>query len=194
MEFLIAEGHSEPVKNFVNHSFRCAPTMGGNIDVANFNQNQMNTLRRVFHALNHFMVFMWKIGMGRMINIWPAVIGRIMVIKHRGRKSGKEYLTPVNYALVDNEIYCTAGFGSISDWYRNMLANPSIELWLPEGKRKACAEDVSDSPKRMFLLKQVIIASGFAAPLFGVDPKKPDAEFDAITKDYRLVHFILEKP
>lgn len=163
------------------------------MDVSNYTQKQMNTLRKVFHAMNHFMVFMWKIGWGRLMNFWPAVIGRIMVIKHRGRKSGKEYLTPVNYALVDGEIYCTAGFGSISDWYRNMLANPSIELWLPEGKRKARAEDVSDSPKRMFLLKQVIIASGFAAPLFGVDPKKPDAEFDAMTKEYRLVHFILEK-
>ena len=165
------------------------------MDVANFTQKQMNTLRKVFHTLNRFMVFMWKIGWGKMMNFWPAVIGRIMVIKHRGRKSGKEYLTPVNYALVDNEIYCTAGFGSISDWYRNMLANPDIELWLPEGKRKAHVEDISDSSNRLFLLRQVIIASGFAGPLFGINPKKlSDAQLDALSKDYRLVHFILEKP
>ena len=163
------------------------------MDVASFNQKQLNTLRKVFHALNRFMVFMWKIGWGRLINFWPAVIGRIMIIKHRGRKSGKEYLPPVNYAIVDGEIFCTAGFGSISDWYRNMLANPNIELWLPQGKCKAQAKDVSASPKRIFLLKQVIIASGFAAPLFGVDLKKPDAEFDAMTKDYRLIHFIMDK-
>ncbi len=74
-----------------------------------------------------------------------------MVIKHRGRRSGKEYLTPVNYAIVAGEIYCTAGFGSISDWYRNMLVNPRVELWLPEGKKWYCAEDVSASPDRMFL-------------------------------------------
>ena len=162
------------------------------MDVSTFTPKQMNRLRKVFHSMNHFMVWMWKMGWGKAINIWPAGFGRIMVIKHRGRKSGKEYLTPVNYAIVDGEIYCTAGFGSISDWYRNMLANPGIELWLPEGERKARAEDISDSPKRMFLLKQVIIASGFAAPLFGVDPKKPDGEFDAMTKDYRLVHFIID--
>ena len=164
------------------------------MDVANFTQKQMNTLRKIFHAMNHFMVFMWKLGWGKMMNFWPAVIGRIMVIKHRGRKSGKEYLTPVNYALVDDEIYCTAGFGSISDWYRNMLANPNIELWLPEGKRKARAEDISDSPNRLFLLRQVIIASGFAGPLFGINPKKiSDAQLDVLSKEYRLVHFILEK-
>src|SRR6266508_6547003 len=42
---------------------------------------------------------------GKMINIWPAGFGRIMVIKHRGRKSGKECLTPVNYAIIDGEIF-----------------------------------------------------------------------------------------
>ena len=143
--------------------------------------------------MNPFMVFMWKIGLGWTMNIWPAVSGRIMVIKHRGRKSGKEYLTPVNYALVDGEIYCTAGFGSMSDWYRNMLANPNIELWLPEGKRKARAEDISDSSNRLFLLRQVIIASGFAGPLFGINPKKlSDEQLDKLSKEYRLVHFIMD--
>ena len=164
------------------------------MDVSKFTPQQMNSLRKVFRAGNPFMVFMWKIRLGKAINIWPAGFGRIMVIKHRGRKSGREYLTPVNYALVDNEIYCTAGFGSISDWYRNMLANPDIELWLPEGKRKARAEDVSESPNRLFLLRQVIIASGFAGPLFGINPKKlNDVQLDALSKEYRLVHFILEK-
>jgi deazaflavin-dependent oxidoreductase (nitroreductase family) len=160
------------------------------MDVSNFTQKQMNTLRKVFHAFNHFMVWMWKMGWGKAINIWPAVMGRIMVIKHRGRKSGKEYLTPVNYAIVDGEIYCTAGFGSISDWYRNILVYPRVELWLPEGKHIACAEDISNSPRRLFLLRQVIIASGFAGPLFGVDPKKlNDEELNKVSKNYQLVHF-----
>jgi deazaflavin-dependent oxidoreductase (nitroreductase family) len=164
---------------------------GGNVDVSSFTPQQMNTLRRVFHAGNRFMVLMWKMGWGKSINIWPAGFGRIMIIKHRGRKSGREYLTPVNYAIVDGEIYCAAGFGSISDWYRNMLACPKVELWLPEGKMWFCAEDISDSPRRLFLLRQVIIASGFAGPLFGINPKKmDDARLDAVSKDYRIVHFI----
>jgi len=165
------------------------------MDVENFTPKQMETLRKVFRMMNRLMVFMWKIGWGKLINIWPAVIGRIMVIKHRGRKSGKEYLTPVNYAIVGSEIYCTAGFGSISDWYRNMLANPNIELWLPEGKRKAHIEDVSDAPNRLHFLRQVIIASGFAGPLFGINQKKlNDEQLDKVSKEYRLVHFIMDKP
>ena len=160
------------------------------MDVTKSTPQQMNSLRKVFHTMNRFMVFLWKIGLGKAINIWPAGFGRIMVIKHRGRKSGKEYLTPVNYAIVDGEIYCTAGFGSISDWYRNMLADPRVELWLPEGKRLMCAEDISHSPDRLYLLRQVIIASGFAGPLFGVNPKKLDDEqLSKVSKNYRLVHF-----
>src|SRR5574339_153916 len=129
------------------------------MDVSTFTPQQMNSLRRIFRAGNRFMVLMWKLGLGKSINIWPAGFGRIMVIKHRGRRSGREYLTPVNYAIVDGEIYCTAGFGSISDWYRNMLAYPKVELWLPEGKKWYCAEDISASSQRLFLLRQVMIAS-----------------------------------
>jgi deazaflavin-dependent oxidoreductase (nitroreductase family) len=163
------------------------------MDVSNFSKQQMSSLRRFFHTMNRFMVWMWKIGWGKAMNMWPAGIGRIMVIKHRGRKSGREYLTPVNYAIVDGEIYCTAGFGSVSDWYRNMLASPRVELWLPEGKAFYCAEDVSDSPDRLRLLRQVIIASGFAGPLFGINPRKlNDEQLDAVSKEYRLVHFRLE--
>ncbi len=162
------------------------------MDVSKFTQQQMNTLRKVFHSMNRFMVLLWRLGLGKAINVWPAGFGRIMVIKHRGRKSGKEYLTPVNYAIVEGEIYCTAGFGSISDWYRNMLVYPRVELWLPEGKHIACAEDISDSPRRLYLLRQVLIASGFAAPLFGINPKNlSDEQLDQISKEYRLVHFTL---
>ncbi len=163
------------------------------LDTPNYTPAQLQRLRRFFHGMNHFMVFMWKIGLGRFMNIWPAVGGRIMVIRHRGRKSGKEYLTPVNYAIVDKELYATAGFGSGTDWYRNIMASPDVQLWLPEGKRRAHACDVSDSPCRGKLLRAIIIASGFAGPLMGVDQKKlTDEEIVNISKDYRIVHFTLE--
>ena len=165
------------------------------MDVTKSTTKQMDSLRKGFRIMNRFMVSLWKLGMGRMINFWPAVVGRIMVIKHRGRKSGKEYLTPVNYAPVNGEIYCTAGFGPGSDWYRNMQANPDIELWLPDGKRKAHAEEISNSPDRLMLLRQVLIASGFAGPMFGVNPRKMnDEQLNDATKEYLLVHLIMNKP
>ena len=151
---------------------------------------QMNSLRYTFRILNHFMVFMWKIGMGKMLNLWPAVGGRIMVIKHTGRKSGRILYAPVNYAEEDGEVYCTAGFGTITDWYRNLMAKPEVELWLPNGNRKVKAKDISDSVQRLHLLRIVLIASGFAAWLFGgFDPKKiDDSALNKLTSDYRLIN------
>ena len=149
-------------------------------------------MRQALKSMNRFMILMWKARMGRLINFWPAVIGRIMVIKHVGRKSGLERLAPVNYAIVDGEIYCLAGFGSRSDWYRNIMDLPNVELWLPDGKFPARAEDVSDSPQRLLLIREILIASGFAAYTFGgINPYKvDDAALQELTAKYCLVHFV----
>ncbi len=144
-------------------------------------------LRRIFKSVNHFMLLFWRLGLGSWMK-WPELSGAIMVIKHTGCKTGLTRYTPVNYAVVDGDIYCTAGFGSTSDWYVNLLAIPQVEIWLPDGRWAGVAEDVSDSKERGALLRQVIIASGFAGPLFGADPKKlTDADFEKLMDSYRLI-------
>lgn len=147
-------------------------------------------MRQSFKRLNRIMVFMWKARMGRLINIWPEVFGRIMVIKHVGRKSGVTRHTPVNYAKVEGEVYCVAGFGAKSDWYLNIMELPDVELWLPEGKFPARAKDVSDSSQRLPLIREVLIATGFAAYLFGINPKEmSNMQLYGATTNYRLIHF-----
>lgn len=147
------------------------------------------TLRQAFKRFNPFMLLMWRLGLGPFVNLWPPVGGRILVIAHRGRKSGARRYTPVNYALVDGEIYCTAGFGSASDWYRNVAVNPNVEVWLPDGWWAGVAEDISDSPWRLPLLRQVLIGSGIVTYLAGIDPVRlTDTELEAVTNKYRLLH------
>jgi deazaflavin-dependent oxidoreductase (nitroreductase family) len=146
-------------------------------------------MARAFRAMNrYFMVPLWRSGLGKLLNIWPEVGGRIMVIVHRGRRSGRTYTTPVNYAPVDGELYCLAGFGGTSDWYKNLIATPQCEVWLPEGWWQAAAEDVSELPDRPRLMRAVLIGSGFAARVFGINPHTlSDEELDEVTKDYRLL-------
>ncbi|MBI3241271.1 MAG: nitroreductase family deazaflavin-dependent oxidoreductase [Chloroflexi bacterium] len=146
-------------------------------------------LRQSFKRfLNPFMLSMWRLGLGPFLNVWPSVGGRIMVIVHRGRKTGLKRRSPVNYAIVDGEIYCVAGFGSISDWYRNIMANPNVEVWLPEGWWTGVVEDISDSENRLALLRRVMIASGFAAYAAGLDPiRMSDEELGAATAKYPLM-------
>jgi deazaflavin-dependent oxidoreductase (nitroreductase family) len=144
-------------------------------------------LRQVFKVFNRFMILIWRLGLGSWGNgtKWG---GSVMVIKHTGRKSGKTYLTPLNYAVVEGNIYCTAGFGLKSDWYKNLLIHPQVEIWLPEGRWSGMAGDVTDSPERVSLIRQVLIASGFAGPLFGVDPSKySDGDLEMLMRTYRLI-------
>ena len=139
--------------------------------------------------LNPFMLTMWRLGLGWWINAWPEVVGRILVLTHIGRKTGAKRRTPVNYAIVDGEVYCTAAFGSIADWYRNVLAHPEVEVWLPDGWWAGIAEEVTQSEGRLPIMRQVLIGSGFAARVAGLNPySMTDEELDAVTAKYRLIH------
>jgi deazaflavin-dependent oxidoreductase (nitroreductase family) len=145
-------------------------------------------LRRSFRHFNRGMVLLWRLGFGRWINLWPSGSGRIMVITHVGRKSGRRFRTPLNYAEIDGDLYCTAGFGPGSDWYRNVLANPQVEVWLPGRSWAATVEDVSSSPQRLPLLREVLVASGFAAPAAGVPVRRlSEEDLAEKTADYQLL-------
>lgn len=145
--------------------------------------------------MNKFMVAMWRLGLGRWVNIWPTVFGRIMIIRHLGRRTKILRLTPVNFAFYQGELYCTAGFGAGADWYRNIVQEPVVEVWLPDGWWMAVIEDVSDQPGRIDRMRQVLIASGIVAPLFGIYPAtETDDELDRQTGVYRLLHVRLIEP
>jgi deazaflavin-dependent oxidoreductase (nitroreductase family) len=147
-----------------------------------------DALRKSFRSLNRFMVPLWRLGLGGLLNSWPSVGGRLMVLVHRGRRSGHEYRTPLNYAVVDGHVHCLAGFGGATDWYRNALAAPTVELWLPDGWWVAQAIDVSAAPERIELMRAVLIGSGFAAYVAGIDPRRwTDTQLQDKTGDYRLL-------
>jgi hypothetical protein len=97
--------------------------------------------------------------------------------------------TPLNYAEAGGVVYITAGFGAISDWYRNILAQPRVELWLPDRRCAARAEELpADHPLRLALLREVIRGSGFVAPLMGINPSTiSDAALAEATEPYRLI-------
>lgn len=134
------------------------------------------------------MLTAWRLGLGGMLNAWPSVGGRLLVLITKGRTSGRTYRTPLNYAEVDGDVYCLAGFGKATDWYRNALANRTVELWLPTGWWRADAEDASERADRTRLMRAVLIGSGFAAYVAGFRPRTmPDSEIADRTADYRLL-------
>ncbi len=150
--------------------------------------SQERVLRQLFKYGNRWLLLLWRLGLGTYGNS-PAT-SQVMVLTHIGRKSGRRYRTPVNYAIVDGAIYCTAGFGRRADWYRNLRAHPQVEVWLREGWWAGVAQEVTpDDPGFLPRMRQVLIASGFAAPLFaGIRPTvASDADLAQAVADYPLM-------
>ena len=145
--------------------------------------------RQMFRLFNHWMVFLWRLGLGAVLSAWPGGFGTYMVITHRGRKSGRQYRTPVNFAEVNGEIYCVVGFGDDSDWYRNVVNTPHVEIWLPGGWFMGMAEENDITRDKLATVRSIFYNSGFVARLMGMDPLRiSDAELLEISKDYHLIH------
>lgn len=146
-------------------------------------------LRGTFKYFNRFMILLWRLGLGGWVNGWPAVGGRILVLTHEGRRSKLRRRTPLNYAEVAGELYCVAGFGPTADWYRNVLTNPRVEIWLPNGSWQGLAEDLTGSADSLTLIRAVLRNSGFAAYAAGINPWQiSDEALCQATQEYRLVH------
>ena len=126
-------------------------------------------MRRIFRVLNKFfMVPMFRLGLGSLLG--NPLSGYIMVLKVVGRKSGRIRYTPVNYAIRNGNIYCISGGGQSSDWFRNLKANPQIEVILPAGPIFGYVEEVSDADERRNVIRQVLQNAGFAGFLEGYNP------------------------
>jgi deazaflavin-dependent oxidoreductase (nitroreductase family) len=148
----------------------------------------LDRLRLIFKRFNVFMLFLWRLGLGRWMDAWPKVGGRIMVLVHTGRKTGVQRRTPVNFTMLGEDIIIVAGFGEAADWYRNIKHHPEVEVWLPGGWWKGVAEDDHDPENALSTMRQLMVDTGFAAPLMGVNPNKlSDAELAKIAADYKLV-------
>jgi deazaflavin-dependent oxidoreductase (nitroreductase family) len=137
---------------------------------------QEDIARRVFRSLNrYFMVPAFRLGLGSFI-VNPFS-GYIMVMKTIGHKSGRTRYAPMDYALQDGNVYCTAGFGQTTHWYRNLRANPRVELLMPGGNITGLAEEVTDPGERLRALRQILKNGGFAGFFMGFNPHSaPDEQ------------------
>ena len=127
-------------------------------------------LRKAFTYLNkYFMVPMFRLGFGAWLG--TPFGGYIMVLKVMGRKSGKVRYAPVNYAILDGAVFCIAGFGKVSDWYRNLVAQPRIVMLMPGGTLAGIAEQVDNDSIRLRAIRQVLINGGFAGLAYGYNPR-----------------------
>jgi deazaflavin-dependent oxidoreductase (nitroreductase family) len=73
------------------------------------------------------------------------LLGRmILLLTTTGRKSGLPRVTPLQYELVEGAYCVGARRGQQADWFKNILANPHVELQVRSRRLKAIAEPVTD--------------------------------------------------
>ncbi len=71
---------------------------------------------------------------------------------------------------MDGKVYCLSGFGKIAHWYKNLSANPQIDVILPSMTISAYAETVTDPNEWLRATRQILKNSGFAGLLAGYNP------------------------
>jgi len=146
-----------------------------------------NLGRRSFWLFNKlFMVPMFRLGFGPFMG--NRITGYIMVLKTVGRKTGKVRYASVNYAIHKGNVYCMAGWGHLSDWYRNLIATREIEVILPGGPLFGAIENVTDLDERRIVLRKILQNAGFAGFFEGFNPfTTTDEELLRRTADLHLL-------
>ena len=146
-------------------------------------------MRRIFRLVNRFfMVPVFRLGLGPLFG--NPLTGYIMVLKAIGRKTGKVRCAPVNYTIHQGHVYCISGGGRTSDWYRNLMADPDVEILLPAGPIYVHVVEVDDRTERLVALRQVLKNAGFAGFFEGYNPYTiQDAELAEKTSELPVLRF-----
>lgn len=58
----------------------------------------------------------------------------VLLLTTIGRSSSKKRVTPLQYEKIDKKIYLGSAFGKKSDWVKNILANPTVEVQIKSQK------------------------------------------------------------
>lgn len=108
------------------------------------------------------------------------IIGRvILLLTNTGRKTGRRRVTPLQYEEIDGLIYIGSARGTESDWYKNLEADPEVEVRVRNRRFLGRAETVTD-PDRLadFLEYRLKTRPRFVGALMRREglPSKPSRE------------------
>lgn len=96
------------------------------------------SLPKFFWRLMKFTRMWYSLGLG-------SIVGRvILLLTTTGRKSGLPRVTPLQYEEEDGVIYVAAVRGQKADWFRNIVANPHVEVRVKARRFHGVAEPITN--------------------------------------------------
>jgi deazaflavin-dependent oxidoreductase (nitroreductase family) len=103
----------------------------------------LGPLHRAFGVVNRwFAAPVLRAGLGPLFS--TPLTGSMLLLRTTGRTSGLRREAPLGYCISDGAVYCCAGFGVKTAWYRNLVADPRVDVLLPTVAFSGIAERVTD--------------------------------------------------
>jgi deazaflavin-dependent oxidoreductase (nitroreductase family) len=102
--------------------------------------------------------------------------GWMLLLRVRGRKSGLVREIPLSYLVDEGSVWVMAGFGPSTQWYRNLLADPGVEVILPGRSHLCVAREELDPAVRRRIIPQLVRATGLPGYMTGCDPYRAPVE------------------
>jgi deazaflavin-dependent oxidoreductase (nitroreductase family) len=78
------------------------------------------------------------------LGLGPLIGRLILLLTTTGRKTGRARVTPLQYEAQGDTIYVGAARGAQADWYRNVVANPQVEVRVKNRRFRGRAEPITD--------------------------------------------------
>ena len=94
---------------------------------------------------------MYRLGLG------PLLAQRVLMLTTRGRVTGRDRKTPLWYVRDGDVVYCLSGWGSSSDWFKNLEAYPQVLLQIGRAKwesRGAVVHDPGELERILYRFRQ----------------------------------------
>jgi deazaflavin-dependent oxidoreductase (nitroreductase family) len=88
----------------------------------------------------------------------------VLVLTARGRKSGQPRSTGLSFMPLGDRFIVFSGWGVKSNWYRNIVANPLVEVRVGRRRMRATARLVEDPERRRELMLQMQVRSNRCGP------------------------------
>ena len=78
-----------------------------------------------------------------------------MLLTTTGRKTGRPRTTAISFMPLDDRLVVFSGWGTSSNWYRNVRANPSVTVRVGRRLFQGTAELVPDPERRTQLMLEM---------------------------------------
>ena len=130
---------------------------------------------------SRLVVALYRRGLGRIVGSW------LLLLTTRGRRSGRQYTTPIGYVAADPSglphpsgavVYLFRAAPGGADWLANLRAQPTVMVRIGPHRYHACASVLRGERQRRPALAGYLhgrtLPARAARRAFGLDRARPD--------------------